>query len=142
MFRFTSYDLKLYNRAIDRLWTINFQVNMKSWKAGEIMNKKYPLLFKDSQKEEKEKRRQKALIKAKKAAKILKAKYKAEKVVLFGSVLDKDRFYMRSDVDLAVFGLKDELFYTAYAEVMNILSGFEVDLLDYKELLDQMALKI
>ena len=106
-------------------------INLK--KAGEIMSKKYPLLFKDSKKEEKEARRQEALTKAKKAAEILKVKYKAEKVVLFGSVLDKDRFYMRSDVDLAVFGLKDELFYKAYAEVMNILSGFEVDLLDYKE---------
>ena len=74
------------------------------------MSKKYPLLFKDSKKEEKEKRRQDALTKAKEAAKILKDKYKAEKVVLFGSVLDQDRFYLRSDVDLAVFGLKDELF--------------------------------
>jgi len=98
-----------------------------------MMSKKYPLLFKDSKKEEKEERRQEALTKAKEAAKILKDKYKAEKVVLFGSVLEKDRFYMRSDVDLAVFGLKDELFYKAYAEVMNILSEFEVDLLDYKE---------
>ncbi|MGP3778859.1 nucleotidyltransferase family protein [Halanaerobium saccharolyticum] len=95
------------------------------------MSEKYPLLFKDSKKEEKEERRQEALTKAKKAAKILKENYKAEKAVLFGSVLDKDRFYLRSDVDLAVFGLKDELFYKAYAEVMNILSGFEVDLLDY-----------
>jgi predicted nucleotidyltransferase len=108
-------------------------VEDKSKKAGEIMSKKYPLLFKDSKKKEKEKRRQDALTKAKEAAKILKDKYKAEKVVLFGSVLDQDRFYLRSDVDLAVFGLKDELFYKAYAEVMNILSGFEVDLLDYKE---------
>lgn len=69
-------------------------------------------------------------------------KYKAEKVILFGFVLDEDRFYLRSDVDLAVFGLKDELFYKAYAEVMNILSGFEVDLLDYKECRDSFKEEI
>ena len=40
-------------------------INLK--KAGEIMSKKYPLLFKDSKKEEKEARRQEALTKAKKA---------------------------------------------------------------------------
>ncbi|RCW58650.1 nucleotidyltransferase family protein [Halanaerobium sp. ST460_2HS_T2] len=64
---------------------------------------------------------------------MLKEKYNVEKVVLFGSVLNEDKFHLHSDVDLAVFGLKDELFFKAYAEVMNILSGFEVDLLDYKE---------
>ena len=106
------------------------------------MSKKYPLLFKDSKKEEKEKRRQEALTKTKEAAKILKEKYNADKVLLFGSVLDKDRFYLRSDVDLAVSGLKDELFYKAYAEVMNILSGFEVDLLDYKECRESLKKEI
>ncbi|RAK08583.1 putative nucleotidyltransferase [Halanaerobium saccharolyticum] len=106
------------------------------------MSKKYPLLLKDSKKEEKAERRQEALTKAKKAAKVLKEKYKAERVILFGSVLDEDRFYLRSDVDLAVFGLKDELFYKAYAEVMNIISGFEVDLLDYKECRDSFKKEI
>ena len=106
------------------------------------MSKKYPLLFKDSKKEEKEERCQEALSKAKEAAKILKDKYTAKKVVFFGSVLDKDRFYLRSDVDLAVFWLKDELFYKAYAAVMKILSGFEVDLLDYKECLESFRKEI
>ncbi|MFH0725844.1 MAG: nucleotidyltransferase domain-containing protein [Pseudomonadota bacterium] len=38
------------------------------------------------------------------AAKILKQKFGARKVVVFGSLLKKDRFSPWSDIDLAVWG--------------------------------------
>ena len=43
----------------------------------------------------------------------------ATAVVLFGSLVDADRFTSRSDVDLLVFGLTPQAYWTAYGRAIR-----------------------
>jgi uncharacterized protein len=74
-----------------------------------------------------ENRRQKGLVGATTAAVQLK-QLGATKVFLFGSLLNES-FYERSDMDLAVWGLPENLYFKAVAQLHGI-SGFEVDLVE------------
>ena len=60
-------------------------------------------------------------------AETLAKRYGADKVVIFGSVLDGDRFHEGSDIDLAVRGLRPESFFTAWNKLEEA-SPFRVDL--------------
>jgi len=53
----------------------------------------------------------------------------ARKVYLFGSLLDQEWVHDRSDIDLAVEGLKGRLYFKALSEVWKLLpAGVELDL--------------
>ncbi|TYP55489.1 nucleotidyltransferase family protein [Thermosediminibacter litoriperuensis] len=67
---------------------------------------------------------------AKKAAELLYTKFRAERVLVFGSLTDRSRFNKWSDIDIAVSGLVDELFFKAVAEVTSLDSKFKIDLID------------
>jgi predicted nucleotidyltransferase len=73
------------------------------------------------------KRWQEARREAEALAKTLGKRYGADKVVLFGSVLDGDRFHEGSDIDLAVRGLRPERFFTAWNKLEEA-SPFRVNL--------------
>lgn len=64
------------------------------------------------------------------AAAILKERYGAQKVVAFGSLVDRSRFSRWSDVDLAVWGIPDNRFYAAVGVVTGLSEKFKVDLVD------------
>ena len=63
------------------------------------------------------------------AARILKEKFDASGVIVFGSLLQPDWFGPRSDLDLAAWGIQADLFFRAVAEV-SCIDGFEVNLVD------------
>jgi predicted nucleotidyltransferase len=48
-------------------------------------------------------------------------------VILFGSLLDPQRFHLSSDIDLAVEGLAPLDYFTAVAQLQD-LSPFKIDL--------------
>ena len=73
------------------------------------------------------KRWQEARREAEALAKTLGKRYGADKVVLFGSVLEGDRFHEGSDIDLAVRGLRPESFFAAWNKLEEA-SSFQVDL--------------
>ena len=73
------------------------------------------------------KRWQEARREAEALAKTLGKRYGADKVVLFGSVLDGDRFHEGSDIDLAVRGLRPDSFFAAWNKLEEA-SPFRVDL--------------
>ena len=98
---------------------------------GEIRDK-YPLLFKDNQ-EKIDKKFDLAWREVREIAHLLKNKYDVEKVIVFGSLLDKDRFHLSSDIDLAVEGIDDSVFYKAYGEIIGEYTDFKVDLVDLKD---------
>lgn len=81
--------------------------------------------------DEEEKRRRERHLEALKAAKRialrLKREFGAQKVYLFGTCADPDRFRFTSDIDIAVSGLKPELFFKAWAAVEEGVE-FSVDL--------------
>ena len=75
-------------------------------------------------------RRERALLVARKAARILKESFGVTRVLLFGSLVTQSWFHIRSDVDLAVEGLKPKDFWWADCRLESISDGFEIDLVD------------
>ncbi|MBI1930405.1 nucleotidyltransferase domain-containing protein [Candidatus Poribacteria bacterium] len=65
-------------------------------------------------------------------AKLLVEKFGAQKVYLFGSLVD-GRFHLRSDIDLAVEGLEPRLYFKALSKVYDLSGGFEVDLVPLED---------
>ncbi len=67
-----------------------------------------------------------------KAVQILK-KAGCSEVYLFGSYLT-DKYRENSDIDLAVRGLRKELFFSVYGELMEVLNKpFDLICLDYRD---------
>jgi len=69
---------------------------------------------------------------ARKAAKILKEQFGVEKVVLFGSTVQPRLFHIRSDVDLAVWGLGEYLYFRAVGVLLSIDPEISVDLIEFE----------
>ena len=94
---------------------------------------KYPFTFIDSDGINQEgllRRQERAWKLAKEAALLLKKRYGAKKVVVFGSLVHNFWFTMSSDVDLAAWGIPDDCFFAAAAEVTEMNEEFNVDLVD------------
>lgn len=70
-----------------------------------------------------------AMDKARKVAAMLKEKYGAKKVVLFGSIVKSDYLHERGDIDLVVYGIKPEDFLMAGADAWKISGRFDVDII-------------
>lgn len=75
-------------------------------------------------------RRRQALRVARRAAKLLRDSFGADRVVLFGSLTQKDSFTPWSDIDLAAWGIPPDRFYAAVASVTGLSADFSVDLVD------------
>jgi len=69
---------------------------------------------------------------ARAAADLLRAEYGATRVVAFGSLARKTLFTPWSDIDLAVWGIKPEHYFSAAGAAMDmgLDSGIKVDLVD------------
>lgn len=74
------------------------------------------------------KRRRRALTVARKAAKLLKEKFGAKEVILFGSLARRGGFTRYSDIDLAVREIDDYL--TAMEKVLYMSPEFKIDLVE------------
>ena len=74
-------------------------------------------------------RRRKAWRIARTAAALLKSKYHATRVVVFGSLTDKERFSLWSDLDLAVWGVTPGDYFDAVAKVLDIGGEIKTDLI-------------
>ncbi len=75
-------------------------------------------------------RHQLGLAVATQAAVLLKQEFKAEKVVLFGSMLSVAHIHIRSDVDLAVWGLNPQAYYRAVGCLLALDSRIQIDLVE------------
>ena len=65
---------------------------------------------------------------AEQAATLLKEKFGAERVMVFGSLVHKCWFSNTSDVDLAVWGLDNLTYLNAVAKLQDLSSEFKIDL--------------
>lgn len=65
---------------------------------------------------------------ARKAAVLLKEQFGAQQVTLFGSLLHREQIHDHSDIDLAVWGMNEKVYYRASGELLGLDSDFEVDL--------------
>ncbi len=74
-------------------------------------------------------RRQRAWDLARQAAALLKEELGATQVRLFGSLVHGALFHARSDVDLAVWGLDEKIYYQAVSRLLDLDPAIEVDLI-------------
>ena len=77
-------------------------------------------------------RRDAAWAVARQAATLLKDRYSALRVIVFGSLAHGAWFHERSDIDLAVEGVAPDDFFPAWAALDHLDSPFEIDLLRYE----------
>jgi predicted nucleotidyltransferase len=75
-------------------------------------------------------RRRRALLAARKAAKLLKSEFGATEVILFGSLARRGSFTLYSDIDLAVRGIAPEKFFAASAAIERVDVNFQIDLVE------------
>lgn len=67
---------------------------------------------------------------ARTVARLLREKFGATRVVVFGSLTDRACFTQWSDIDLAAWGITPDDYYRAVAFVTGLSSEFELDLVD------------
>ncbi len=67
---------------------------------------------------------------ARQAARVLRERFSATRVVVFGSLAHNLWYSERSDIDIAVWGVAPENYLAAFGAVENATSGFEVNLVD------------
>jgi len=80
--------------------------------------------------ERKLERVQRAMHEVSVAAAFLKREFSVNQVVLFGSLTEPGRFGAHSDIDLAVSGIQITDYYRANSMLMDIINGFDFDLVD------------
>ena len=76
------------------------------------------------------KRQAKALELAKKVSFILRQRYGAKRVVVFGSLAMRKAFTPCSDIDLAAWGIAPDEFFSAVATVTGLSPDFKIDLVE------------
>lgn len=82
---------------------------------------------------ERQQRVAKAWALARKAADLLRDRFAAQRVAVFGSLIHPEHFHGRSDVDLAVWGLNEKDYLRAVAAVTGLDKDIFVDLIAAEE---------
>lgn len=59
---------------------------------------------------------------------ILKEILHPSKIIVFGSINEKDRFHRHSDIDIAVLDIDEDKYFQAYGEILS-KSHFPIDLI-------------
>ena len=90
-----------------------------------------------------EDRKAEALAAAQACIELLKSRFGAKRVILFGSLAGQSPWHDRSDIDLAVEGLADEDFFAAYSACCNLLPpGLVLDLVPLEDAYPEMRARI
>ncbi|WP_240610898.1 nucleotidyltransferase family protein [Ammonifex thiophilus] len=96
---------------------------MPEWEPSEDFIREYARRAKEKE-ERLAARKKAALEKARAVAELLKKKYGAEKVMLYGSLAGWSKFHERSDIDIMVWGFKGD-FWRMQVEVEETALPFE-----------------
>lgn len=75
-------------------------------------------------------RRRRASLTARKAAKLLRSEFGAKKVIAFGSLIRHGDFTLWSDIDIAAKGIPPARFFEAVGAVTGMSAEFKIDLID------------
>jgi predicted nucleotidyltransferase len=75
-------------------------------------------------------RRQRAWELARQASGLLKSRYGASRVVVFGSLTNDARFHLWSDVDLAAWGIPPDQSFRAIGDLLDLAVEIELNLVD------------
>jgi predicted nucleotidyltransferase len=84
-----------------------------------------------------------ALAIAERCAALLKTRFGAKRVIVFGSAVGQAPWHAGSDLDLAVEGIRPEEFFAAWAAVDHLVPpGLQVDLVDLETAYPEMRARI
>ena len=64
-------------------------------------------------------------------ATLLYEQFGATRVAVFGSLTEPMSFTSNSDIDIAVWGLSQDLYDKAYSKIINFDSGFKIDIINF-----------
>ena len=78
-------------------------------------------------------RRERACEVARLAAETLRTEFQVTKVVAFGSLVVADQFHHHSDVDLAVWGLEERVYFLAVGRLQSLDPAIGVDLILFED---------
>jgi uncharacterized protein len=78
-------------------------------------------------------RRQQALALAHEAARLLRQRFGAERVILFGSLARDTAVHAHTDVDLAVWGLPEKEYLRAVSSLLDLGNDISIDLVRLEE---------
>ena len=70
------------------------------------------------------------MLTARKAAKLLRSKFGAKEIILFGSLARRGGFTLFSDIDLAARGIPSERFFAVVGAVTGFSADFKIDLVE------------
>lgn len=98
----------------------------------------YRRYLKEREREILKSRFQKAWSLARDISVILKRKYEAKKVLVFGSLVDESRFNRWSDIDIAVLGIPTSKYLKALAEIISMGNDFKIDMIDLEDCKDSL----
>ena len=118
------------NRTVSELTEAELEIYRQAWRKRKRVKCQAPERLKRARKV------------ARKAAKILKEQFGVEKVALFGSTLRPHLFHVHSDVDLAIWGLDENLYFRAVGVLLSIDPEISVDLIEFEFAAPRMQEKI
>lgn len=78
----------------------------------------------------------------KKIVELLVKKYHVKRIVLLGSLVDKDRFGIHSDIDLCVEGIPEGRYFEAAGELLVAADVFDVDLIPFENTTPDMRERV
>lgn len=113
-------------------WPVNEIVHYQPWSAIERYNQDDNIKI----------RKEQCLGISRKVAEMLKKKYGAVRVVLFGSLAHGSWHTPRSDIDIYAEGIPVSAFFKAEADAQAISKGFNLDLVDPGDCPPEMIIKI
>lgn len=96
----------------------------------------------EKQKQAITKRREKAWRLARTAASLLKEKFGATQVAVFGSLVHPQLFHRRSDIDLAVWGIDESEYYRAVSQLLSLDPDISFDLVEVEHASPRLREKI
>lgn len=79
---------------------------------------------------------------ARQAANMLREQFAAGKVAVFGSLVNKELFHMRSDVDLAAWGMDEKRLYRAVGQLLSLDPEITVDVVLVEQVSDSFLKRI
>ena len=108
------------------------RMTQRTWTPEELaVYRDTAIRLREQDREAETERRERAGVAARAAAELLRSRFHATRVVVFGSLARENTSFTRwSDIDIAAWGLAERDSLYALGDVMDMDTGFEMNLVD------------
>ena len=107
-------------------------MTQRTWTPVELaVYRDTAIRLREQDREAEKERRERAWVAARAAAELLRSRFHATRVAVFGSLAREETSFTRwSDIDIAAWGIAERDSLRALGEVMDMDTGFEMNLVD------------